>query len=256
MLRFHLSTLIFQLLNFFILLAALTWFLYRPLLRVMRRREEEISTRLREAEELTRKAEQERQELADERRRVQGEAETLVARAREDASRQRTEVLEEARRQAAKYLEEAQRRGEEQGRGARQLLEAEARRTAVALATALLERMPVGALHEALVAQLLDQGLEGDGEQGALLHRALASAGSTVAVELALPASPEVEARVRRRLTEVWGKTGDDLAAVFRVQPSLIAGLRILIGTVVLELSLGGILAQLEHESEIEGARS
>jgi hypothetical protein len=167
------------------------------------------------------------------------------------------EVLDEARRQAARYLEEAQRRSEEQARAARQTLEAEARRTAVAVAADLLKRMPIAPLHEALVAQLLDDGLEDAGEQGVLLRRALASGGTTtVIVELARPASPELEARVRRRLAEAWGNPGGNLTTTFRVEPSLIAGARILVGTIVLELSLDGILAQLEHETEMEGTRA
>ena len=256
MLRFQLSTIIFQLLNFFILLAALTWFFYRPLLRVMRQREEDIRARLGEAEERARGAETERQQLADERRRAQAEADTLLARAREDAAGQRAQILEEARRQAAKLLQDGERRREEENRAARQLLAADARRTAVALAAGLLERMPVEPLHEALVGELIDRGLEGEGEHGALLRRALVTHGSMVSVELALPASPELEARVRRRLREAWGKTDDDPAVAFRVEPALVAGARILVGTVALELSLAGVLADLERQPEAEGAHT
>jgi len=255
MLRFQLSTIVFQLLNFFILLAALTWFFYRPLLRVMRQREEDIHARLGEAEERARGAELERQQLADERRSVRAEAETLMAQTRADASRQRAEMLEEARRQAAKLLHDGERRREEEGRAARELLEAEARRTAVALAAGLLERMPLEPLHEALVGELIERGLQGEGEHGAVLHRALASHGRTISVELALPASPELEARVRQRLGEAWGKTDDDPVVAFRVEPALVAGARILVGTVALELSLAGVLADLERQ-DAEGART
>ena len=251
MLRFQLSTVIFQLVNFFLLLAALTWFLYRPLLRVMRQREEDIGGRLRDAEERTRQAEQEREGLAEERRRAQGEAEALLARAREEVSRQRRQVLEEARREAAAYLADARRRGEEQERAARELLEADACRTAVAIATGLLARMPVAALHEALVTELVDRRLQRDHEQGELLHRALASPRSAVTVELALAPSPELEARVRWRLADAWG-TGDDRPAVFSVKPSLLAGARVLVGTMAVELSLRGIMADLEHGAERE----
>jgi F0F1-type ATP synthase membrane subunit b/b' len=45
MFSFRLSTFIFQLINFFVLLAVLTWFFYRPLLRAMQRREEEVAAR-------------------------------------------------------------------------------------------------------------------------------------------------------------------------------------------------------------------
>jgi F-type H+-transporting ATPase subunit b len=256
MLRFQLSTFIFQLINFFILLAVLRWFLYRPLLRVMRKREEDINARLREAEERTRAVERERQSLADERQRAQADADALKGRAQEEVARQRTEMLEDARRQATKYLEDARRRAAEQERAARQLLEDEARHTAIVLAAELLEQMPVGALHHALVTQALDQGAADDSGQESSLVRALTSARSLVTVELALPADSDLEARIRRRLAELRGEGGGDLHAVFRVEPSLVAGLRILVGTVVLELSLRSILSRLEHETPAEVKRA
>ena len=254
MLRFHLSTIVFQLVNFAALLAALTWFLYRPLLRVMRQREEEIRTHLDAAEERARAAEAERQQLAEERRRAQADAEVLMADARGDAARQRAQMLEDARQEAAKLLDDTGRRIEEEERAARRLLEAEVRQTAVSLAAGLIERIPVKPLHEALVADLLDRGLAEEGEHAALLRRALATHGRAVCVELALPPGSELESRVRRRLDEAWGRRDGDVAVTFRVEPALVAGARILAGTVAVELSLAGVLAELERRPDGEGA--
>ena len=50
MLGFDVPTFIFQIVNFVILLAILTKFFYRPVLDVMRRRQEQIDTRIAEAE--------------------------------------------------------------------------------------------------------------------------------------------------------------------------------------------------------------
>ena len=60
MLRFQLSTFIFQVVNFFILLAVLTRFFYRPLQQAMKRQEAKITARLHEAEERVQKADSER----------------------------------------------------------------------------------------------------------------------------------------------------------------------------------------------------
>src|SRR5574341_2150914 len=170
MLRFQLSTFIFQLLNFFILLAVLTRFFYRPLLGLMKRQEEEIASRLREAEERTQKADAERERLAEASRQLHVEAEALLVKAKAEASQTREQLLTRARQEADHYLEEAKQRMREQERVTQQRLETDLRRTAVAIAADLMHEAAGPLLHQALMEQLLGEKLHPDGDQGDLLR--------------------------------------------------------------------------------------
>jgi len=254
MLRIQLSTLIFQVLNFFILLAALTWFFYRPLLRMMKRREDEILARLRGADERAKQAESERARLAALSQQAQVDAESLLGRARVEAAQTRQRVLEEARREAASSLDAARARMEEQERTARTRLEAAARRTAVAVAGDLIHAAVGPAFHQALVEQLLESRLKLDGAQNDVLRRALAQGHGNVTVEMAYEPSPELRARIEDALVHALPAEPGPPAVAFRVASSLGAGLRVLVGTVAIDLSLSHILADLERQAGEAGA--
>jgi F-type H+-transporting ATPase subunit b len=249
MLRIQLTTLVFQVLNFFILLTALTWFFYRPLLRMMKRREDDILARLRAADERAKQADSERAQLAALSRQAQTDAESLLERARVEAAQARQQMLEAARREAASSLDAARTRMDEQERAARTRLEGEARRTAVAVAGDLIHAAVGPAFHQALVERLLETGLTLDGPQGDVLRRALAQGHGHVTVEMAYEPSPELRARIEEALAKALPAEPGPRALAFRVASSLRAGLRVLVGTVAVDMSLSHILADLERQT-------
>src|SRR5690554_1284887 len=99
---FDLTTLLFQLANFALLIVLLRVFLYRPVLKVMDEREELTAAPLREARRLVEEAEQERESLRKQRAQLEHErVETLTAAARE-AEELREQRLGELDRETAK----------------------------------------------------------------------------------------------------------------------------------------------------------
>lgn len=255
MLTFQLSTLIFQLLNFFILLGVLTWFFYRPLLRVMKQREDAIASRLRDAAEQARQASEERQRLAEELRRAQAEAETLLAKARAEAAHSREHILERARQEATQLLEEAKGRIQEQERAAQQRLESRLRQAAVAIAGGLIREAAGPLVHQALLQKLLAGKIGEDRSQAELLRQALPNAHHSVTVELASPPSSDLEEHLQRALAKTLGEEAKALNLTFRVEPSLIAGVRIVVGTVAVDLSLRRILEELSRGTHPRGEK-
>ena len=213
MLQFQWSTFLFQVINFFVLLAVLTRFFYRPLQRIMARQEEEINSRLQEAEERARKADAEREQLSIASQRLQTETATLLANAKAEAAREKERLLEKARQQADRYLEEAQQRAQELQRTTQQRLATDLRRTAVTLATHLMQASAGPILHQALLDKLLQEGLPSDGEQGELLRRAYAHTQDGVTVEVAYPPVSGLE--------EQFGRL---LATAFGIQNGIVAG--------------------------------
>jgi F-type H+-transporting ATPase subunit b len=256
MFTFRLSTLIFQLINFFILLAVLTWFFYRPLRRVMQHREEEIASRLRHADEGARKAEGERQQLAEQSQRAQAERQALLARARTEALQGAEQILERARQEAARLLDEAKQRAQEQERTARQRLEARLRRTVVTTSGSLIREAAGPVVHQGLVQQLLTGDLGIEREHADLLRRALSATHGNVIVQIAYPPSASLQDQFQQSLARTLGKEGHTVRVSFQTDPALVAGVRLLVGTVAVDLSLEHILDDLSLQGgPISGAR-
>jgi F-type H+-transporting ATPase subunit b len=245
MLRFQLSTVIFQVVNFFILLAVLTRFFYRPLQQAMKRQEEKITARLREAEERAQKADSERAQLVEATQHLQAEAETVLTNAKVEAAHTREQVIEKARQEADRYVEEAKQRVREMERTAQQRLEIDLRRTAVTMAETLIHAAAGPSLHYALIEKLLGQGVHLDGNQGELLRRAYAHANGSVTIEVAYPPTPGLEERFRQALATALGTDSAAVIVTLRTEPSLVAGARLLIGTIVIDLSLHRTLTEL-----------
>jgi F-type H+-transporting ATPase subunit b len=247
MLHLQWSTLVFQLLNFFILLFVLGRFLYRPLMEAMQRREEAVAARVRDAEERATRADAERAQLAEASRAARAEAEAVLARAHADAAHVREEEHGRARQETARLLEGARQRIADEERAARSRLSEDARASAVKIAGSLLGKVAGRPFHEALVAQLLESGLGLDGPQADLLRRALDHAAREVIVETAYPMPAETAARLEEVLGKALVAGGDPVRAVVRVEPSLTAGLRVVVGVGVVDLSLKRVLADLER---------
>lgn len=246
MLNFELSTFIFQGINFFVLLGVLTYFFYRPVLRVMKKRQEDVDSRLKDADEQTRKAEEERRQLAEEKHQARKAADALLARGKSDAAKARQEILDRARQEAASMLEEARQRIREQQRVALRSTEERLREAAISISETLLQQAVGPELHSVLMDSMLRKerlGLSPD--QATLLHRALESSGGRVTVETAYPPEPGLMDRLAQSIAEIAGVDRTSLVADSRVEPSLLAGVRILVNTVAVDLSLRHTLGQL-----------
>lgn len=86
-----------QIVNFLILIWLLRHYLYGPLVNVMDRREERISSRLEEARDTRGEAERAQAELEAERADLAGSKQRILARAREEAAERKRELVESAR---------------------------------------------------------------------------------------------------------------------------------------------------------------
>jgi F-type H+-transporting ATPase subunit b len=247
------STLVFQLLNFFILLFVLGRFLYRPLMDAMQRREQAIVERVREAEERVKRADAERASLAEASRAAHAEAEALLARARGDATQLKEKEHANARQEAARLLEDAKRRIGDEERAAQRRLSAAARSSAVRIAASLIDKAAGRPFHEALVTQLLDSGLGLDSAKAELLRRARNHGTQEVIVESAYPLAAEVTSRLEEALAKALGPGGSAVHATIRVESTLVAGLRVLVGVGVVDLSLPRMLADLERNAATSG---
>jgi F-type H+-transporting ATPase subunit b len=125
---------------FLILLGLLAKFAWRPLLEALDKRQESIRHALDDAA----KAKQELERLQVESQRIlaeaRGEAESIVARTREDANRLRDEMRQKAQQEAANIVKNAERQIELETARALQQIRHEAVDLSVAIASKLLQR--------------------------------------------------------------------------------------------------------------------
>lgn len=233
-----------QTVNFAILVWLLQRFLYRPVLRLVDARREEVAKQYQDAQDaqakaqaLRVKAESDRAEIAAERdallKAASAQAEEAAKARRARAEQDATALLDGARKVLAKEREqalaEAQHAALDLGAQiARRLIDELPMRTR---AEAWLERLEqhLAALPKAEFDRFRYQGADG----GAV----------TVVTASALPA--DTTALWQGRLHE---RLGDGIAIAFETDPNLIAGVELHLPTMILRLSWQSALASIQSE--------
>jgi F-type H+-transporting ATPase subunit b len=110
--------LVIQLINFSLLLAALTYFLYKPILRIIDERREKIAESVRVANAAQQKLDDAKKESETMVGTAAKEAEGLVAAARARADEKGSEMMKEAQQRSDALMAEAKARAEEEKRRA------------------------------------------------------------------------------------------------------------------------------------------
>ncbi len=244
MLHLQPSTILFQVLNFLILLVLLARFFYRPVLLAMRKRQEEINVRLRNADERGRAAEELRMQLVQERSQAQASIQALLLATRQQATAEREQLLAASRADAGRLTDEAQREIAEKERQALERVQAQARASALSIAAGLIRQAAGPAVHHELVEQFLTHGTPsatpGDTRPAASRN------GAKIHVSVAYPLSAEQEARLRDLLATGLGFGQAGRNAPIDVDSTLVAGLCITGAAFVLDFSLRHTLQELE----------
>ncbi len=127
-----------QMINFGILVGALWYFLYTPVLKMLEKRESLIKKGVEDAKQ----AEQDRNDAENAKqavlREARGEAETIVSSATTHAEEKRLALLKEAEANAERVMHDAKARGEEIIHAARKASEAEVAEAAILAAERIL----------------------------------------------------------------------------------------------------------------------
>src|SRR3989344_5797532 len=130
--------LIIQAVNFGLLLSVLTYFLYKPILKIIDERREKIAEGVRTAEAASRRLAEAKEEGEGIVGSAAREAEGLVASARSRADEKGSEIMKAAEARAAATLKEAAERAEEAKRKALKESEHEIARAAMLAAEKIL----------------------------------------------------------------------------------------------------------------------
>ena len=130
--------LIAQLVNFGVLFVALTWLLYKPVMKTLDERRQKIAQGIEDAEAATQKLATADEEASVVVRTAESEAEGIVASGREAATAEKARIMKEAEARAAQVATDADMRAKETAAQALKESEKEVARLAVLAAEKVL----------------------------------------------------------------------------------------------------------------------
>ena len=250
MLGFDVPTFVFQIINFLILLAILARFFYRPVLDVMNKRQETIDARISDAEERARKADEERTALAQQSVKAQQEARALIEAAQSDAAKERARLLEAVRAEAASLIDEARKTATAEQHTALERVSHQVSQSAVNIAAALIRGTSGEAVQDALIQQLLSDQLGLDGNALESAREDASPQADVMQIESAYALPADLQQQLRDRAAKRLGRAPADLRLEVNEDPSLIAGVRIVVGAIVIDMSVRQMLEQLATTME------
>ncbi len=251
-----LATILFQVVNFLVLLGVLSWFFYRPIRKAIEEREQLISSQIEQARQREREAEERLKDLEAERARARDEATALLHSARESAASERAELIEKARAEAGQLRQDALKQVDTEERSAETRLALELRQAAVSIAGDLIRTAAGPSVHEGLVDQFLDSFPKLDRHQRDLIREAMERDPESLTVETAYPLDIDRQGEVREHLAKILDYDPGDLQLRFEVRPELICGIRFVAGTAAIDLSLSRTLDTLSESDGSERAGS
>jgi F-type H+-transporting ATPase subunit b len=250
---------LFQAINFLILVFLLYRLLFRPVVAAVRQRRAEVRQLIEDAERERSEAETLRHELEERRQQAEAEADEIVAEARTQAEEERQAIVGAAQEEAEQIIAEAR----TQARRERQRIISEhyeaILNVILDVSGRVIGRVVPNETHDALVMHLSDRiyelGRESMGEVEAF-RRSLGDREPDALVTTARPLSQEQQGQLVRTLTALA-----DRHVNFRIEqdPELIAGLQVRMGDLVIENSVEGELHRLQDavaqvfEEQFEG---
>lgn len=145
--------LVFQIVNFSIVLLVLWRFLYRPLLTLLAERRRKVEESMAEAEAITRGKKEADETVAREMKRAQEKAKQVIERAMQDAEKVKTDMTKKAEAEATRIVERAKK---EMG-AEREKIMNEIRRDAAELAVMAAEKIVKKEINAERHAALVDE---------------------------------------------------------------------------------------------------
>jgi F-type H+-transporting ATPase subunit b len=232
-----------QALNFLILVWLLKRFLYKPILRAIDAREQQVSAKLADAVAKQAEAQTDRDLFQRKNEEFEGQRTSLLGKATEDANAERQRLLGQAR-EAADALgvkrrqtlaNDAQSLNQALSRWAQDEVFAIARKTLTDLATTTLEERMGDVFTRRLRA------MDGGTKEG--VGRALKAASEPAIVRSAFELPPEQRATIQNAVNETFSAP---IPLRFETAPDLVSGIELTANGQRLEWSISGYLASLE----------
>lgn len=247
----HLSTLVFQTVNFLVLVWVLARLLYRPVQRMVARRQAEVAETLAKADAARAAAEAARAEVTRQQADAAGARDRLLAEAARDAEAGRAALLTEARQKVDEALAVARRQLEDERIAQAAALHAKAAELAVTVAARLLA--DVGP--QAATARMLEQALDAirglDAHERARLIAEVAR-GEHLRVVTAMALTADARASSAKAISDLLGV---EAVVDFAEDPALLAGAEVHLPHAVVRQSWRDHLVRIRGELAADDIR-
>jgi len=247
MLNLDVWTIVFQIINFLALVAALYYLLFRPVMR-------NVAQRAAEKERLARELAQDREEAAKLRAELEAqlahadeEAAAIITAAREQEEAERKALLQEAQAEVERILIEAHADAQRLRQQTVDDFHADLLDAILEISGQVIGRMALPEVHDALVQQLNDRIWEmgrGEMQQVETFRRSLGDRTPTAYVTTARPLSPEQQGLLARTFTALADR---HVNLELKTDPALAAGMRVRLGDTIVDHSIAGQLADLRE---------
>jgi len=239
----------FQIINFIVLLAILARFFYRPLMNAVARRESAIAGQLADATRKADEAESARRETEEARQAATAEGQALVAQARVRATAIIDEATVKAQAEAARIVEAAHQSADRESQRVLHLVEGRLLDTAVSLAESVLSNTTGRSLDDAWLAHLAES-WPASTDAAAVTATAEASRGGhPIVVEIARDPTTTQRDLLRAVALRANGIASSEPRLEYEIHPEVLAGARIRAGSIVIDLTLKRMLAELRESA-------
>lgn len=235
-----LGFLLFQIFNFTIVAILLYAWAYKPIIKALETRKNKIAQGLEDARvaaEARANAEEEAAKIIAE---AQGKSNQVVREATERAELATRDVRAAAEAEIVKIKESALAESEAE----RDRILGELRSQVAALAMAATQKLVGEALDEKRQHSLIDEFFSGVKAGKVIVLENAQVSGGSAEVTSALPLTPEEIEIVKK---DILSKIGSQATVAFRVDPSILGGLKIKVGGKVLDASVSGQLESLRQ---------
>lgn len=229
-----------QLLNFIIVMIVLRAWAYEPIVNLLEKRKQTIARGLEDARvaaEARANAEKDAQKILAA---AQQQANARVAEATERAEKAAAEVRAQADRDAAAIRKAA----ESDAKLERDRVLGELRGQVAALSIAAAQKLIGDSLDDKRQHVLIQEFFSGLKNGKVQVVEDAHISGASAEVTSALPLTPEEQATVKR---DVLAKLGAGATVSFKVDPSILGGLRVRVGDRILDGSVAGKLEELRQ---------
>lgn len=242
-------TIVAQIINFVVLIFLLKHFLYGPVIKAMDNREQKIATRLKDAEEKRREAEQEE---ASYRRMLQEQAaehDMMTARATEEAEALKADLIKKAREEVDKSQEDWYETILRQKNAFLADIAAQAGREVYAVSRRALGDLADEELERRIMETFLKR-LENmdvrDKDKLKRFYEALKQKGEQkVTIKSTFPIPDDISAKIEEILQQ---QTGSIVKMQYEIDPNLISGIELRSNDVLVSWSIESYLVDLENE--------
>ncbi|MGC9521728.1 MAG: F0F1 ATP synthase subunit delta [Anaerolineae bacterium] len=240
MLSPDLVTILWEAFNFLVLLVALYYIMFKPIMRQMKERTAERERKMEQLEHNREEVEELRAELESRLSSAEEEAETIMSRARNQAEVERAALMQEAQAEVVRILTEAQMDAYRVKRQAVEEFHDELLEAVLDVSGLVIGRVAPDEVHDSMVQQLCDSVWElgqSDMRRVEVLRRSLGERTPTVVVRTAQTLSPEQQGLVVRTFSALADR---DVNIDLTVEPDLGLGLQVRLGDLVMDNTIAG----------------